>query len=544
MSKNKKNQQLGSSRKPVTATKTASSTKVKGGARKHWPLLPIPIVVFILIWLWVAIWQGDVFRMVRENSFFAPNELLMHYELQKEYGVLWTIGRALLTTFRYPWFGGIVLSLILTACCWLFGYALRLKAGWRWIQYLPLGIFTGIFTYQGLNNWYEAESGQVMGIPFCILVVLVIWGIIIRSFSRKPVPAIVTIPKDETPRQNRLQLYAVVLMLAIPMIFAHFSRPYVRPIAKMQVAVMNQDWQKVIDIAHDNSEMSYRPIAANYAIALVQTGQIGEKLFDIRLDYDSLYLQSMSGEHTISTSLYQMECDFHAGLTETSYHHAMESMAMEGPTIRNLKMMCKSALVRNEWDVAERYLTVLDKVPFEGEFIEKYRPMLRDTAKVNADREFAMIKLTEPVRDAFENQFIQPAFLGYNAGLLEGRSINALWNSLMVHIYTKTMQDFIYRCQPLKGTTPPTSIAEALTLMSNKQPELLNLFSGLDMHRNRLAGFVEDTKQYMSTPEDRAKHAKELFPKYKGYYPYYYFFGNLKATKKKAKTESSNAGVN
>ncbi|MCD8265523.1 MAG: hypothetical protein LUC33_00055, partial [Prevotellaceae bacterium] len=147
----------------------------------------------------------------------------------------------------------------------------------------------------------------------------------------------------------------------------------------------------------------------------------------------------------------------------------------------------------------------------------------------------------EPVHDIFENNLVQPVFLGYNAALLEGRSINALWNSLAVHIYTKSMPQFIYRCQPMKGTTPPESFSEALTLMASKQPELLQMYNGLEMQRGRLARFASEIKPYM---KDKQKYAKELYPKYKGYYPYYYFFGNLKATKKKEGSATSKSGVN
>lgn len=553
MSKNRNNKAIAGSNKHAAASLHGSTPPRKGAAastgkatrRKRRPiLLPVPIIVFLMLWLWASWWQADVFRMIRENSFFAADSVLMKFEMCKPYGILWCIGRMLLTPFRYPWLGGMILSLMLTASCWLLGYAMRLKPAWRWVQYLPIGIFAGIFTYEGLGNWYEAETGQVMGIPFCILLILSIWGIIIHSFSRKPVPAVISMPKDETPLQNRMQMGVAMLALTLPMVYAHYERPYVRPTAQMQVGVMNQDWQRVIDIAHDNDEISTRPMAANYAIALVQTGQIAEHMFDVRLDYDSIYAPGFNGPKSNTTTIYEMECSYHAGLVATAYHHAMESMAMEGPTLRNLKMLCKTSLLQGEWAVAEKYLTILDKVPFEGDFVEKYRAMVGDTARINADSEMAMIRLTEPIHDNFENNFIKPTFLGYNAMLMEGRSMNALINCLMVHIYTKTLEPFMYRAQPLAGSTPPTSIAEALTLMSGKNPQLLQSFSGLEMHRGRLQSFLGNTQQYMNTPEERAKHANELFPQYKGYYPYYYFFGNLKATKKKPQAESSNAGVN
>lgn len=554
MNRKRNNTSMGGSRKhaaaPLANTAKASTSPATSPQRKTGGLVrllfPVPLVVFLLVWLWAAWWQGDVFRMVRENSFFAPDTLLMRFEMDKSYGILWTVGRALLTPFRYPWLGGALLSLMLTASCWLLGYALRLTPRWRWVQYLPLVLFTGLFTWQGANNWFEAESGHVMGIPFCILLILVVWGVIIRSFSHKPTPAIFRIPQDETPWQNRFQLLTVLLTILVPAVWGHFYRPCVRPLAKEQVAVMNQDWEKVIEVAHAHAELSNRPMAAQYAIALVQTGQIADKLFDIRLDYDKIHATGYNEDtaSTVTTGMYLMECDYHAGLVQTAYHHAMESMAMEGPTLRNLKMLCKASLLRSEWEVAEKYLTILSKVPFEGDFVEKYQAMLRRPDRVNADKEMARVRLTEPVHDAFENRFLPPVFLGYNADLLEGRSIQALHNALMVSIYTKKMPDFLFRSQPLRGTTPPVSFAEALLLLSGKNPEILQQFSNLEMYRGRLTSFLEHTRQYLTTPEERAARARELFPQYKGYYPYYYFFGNLKATKKRDKAESSNAGVN
>ena len=85
---------------------------------------------------------------------------------------------------------------------------------------------------------------------------------------------------------------------------------------------------------------------------------------------------------------------------------------MQGPTLRNLKMLCKASLLRGDWDEAEKYLTILEETPLEGDFIEKYRPMLRHEERVNADAEFAKVRETEPIHDTFENRLIPPVFLG------------------------------------------------------------------------------------------------------------------------------------
>ena len=126
--------------------------------------------------------------------------------------------------------------------------------------------------------------------------------------------------------------------------------------------------------------------------------------------------------------------------------------------------------------------------------------------------------------------------------LVEGRSINALYNSLCVCLYTKLMPSFMQRLEPILGTTPPDIIADGILLSSTKNPGLEKSFTGLDMRVPRIQSFLNNVQPYMS---DRPRHAYELFGKYKGYYPYYYFFGNLKATKKGyTGLSTSNSGVN
>ena len=62
------------------------------------------------------------------------------------------------------------------------------------------------------------------------------------------------------------------------------------------------------------------------------------------------------------------------------------------------------------------------------------------------------------------------------------------------------------------------------------------------MRSMRLENFVQNIQPYL---KDRPGNAYKLFENYKGYYPYYYFFGNLKATKKGYTGESKEkSGVN
>ena len=504
--------------------------------------IPILPVFFLLTWLWAAWYYGTVFYISREYSIWVADVRIMDFVLNQSYGILRYIGRAMLQLYKYPWLGGLLLALMLTAGSWLSGYCMRLRPSWRILQYLPALSYIAVVTYHGFDIFFEAWTGLIFGIPFVVLTVLCIWAVIIRSFSRKPAPTFVGIPTDETPRQNRLQLAIIAVCLMAIIGFDMWQRPYVRVVCKLLDMEYKQDWAGIQKLARSNSKMSNRPMACAYAIALVQTGQIAERMYDIRLDYDSLHIHGMDWTHNNASQLYLPEGNYYGGFIESSLRASMEQMVMTGPTIRLLKIMIKCALMREEWELAEKYLSILRRVPFEGTFCKKYGAMMRRTDLVNSDPEMAMIRLTEPLHDSFESQYQQPLFMGYNLALVEGRSRNALINSLCVCLYTKLMPQFLERLEPLVGTTPPGIIMDGILLAENNNPGISQHFTGINFRQPQFQSFLQNIQPYMS---DRPGHAYELFPKYKGYYPYYYFFGNLKATKKGyTGITTSNSGVN
>lgn len=524
------------SRQPQKAV-PQKETSAAAPRQRKWQL-PVPIVFFVLTWLWASWYYGSVFYISHEYSFWTSDTRIMQFVLSQPYGSLRYIGRAMLQLYHYPWLGGLLLAAMLTAGSWLTGYCMRLHSKWRLAQYVPALCYIAFVTYKGLDIFFEARTGFIFGIPFLVLFILGIWALIIRSFSRKPM---LLIPK-ETPLQSAVQLAAIVLCMAAILGFDAWQRPYVRVICQLLDMEYRQDWAGIQRLARKNADMSNRPMACSYAISLVQTDQIAERLYDIRLDYDSLYVHGMDGYHNNASALYVPEGNYFGGFIESAMRASMEQMVMTGPTVRLLKLLTKCALMRDEWELADKYLTVLRLVPFEGSFCKKYGAMLHRPELVNADKEMAMIRLTEPLHDSFEAQYQQPLFMGYNLMLVEGRSAQALLNSLSVCLYTKLMPQFVERLEPLVGATPPSIILDGIMLSENKNPGISQHFQGVNYRQPQLQAFYQNIQPLM---KDRPKYARELFPKYKGYYPYYYFFGNLKATKKGyTNLSSSNSGVN
>ena len=520
-----------------------SGPEPEAGKARRLVLLPVVPLMFLAVWLWAALYFGHVFHICREYSFWVPNPDQMNFVLSRSFGSLWYVGRMLLQLFRYPWLGGLLMAFLLAMGSWLLGYALRLKPAWRWIQYVPALAYMAVISYHGMDIFFEAETGRILGIPFVIVLILSIWAVIIRSFSRKPAPAIIRIPNDETPRQNYIQIMLLVLGFACVLGYNEWRRAEVGVVCSLMDDQYVQDWENIQKVARANAEMSNRPMAAYYAMALVHTDQVATRLYDIRMDYDTLHVHGMDWHANNASAMYIPEGNYHAGLIETCYHQCMEQMVMTGPTVRLLKLMTKCALMRSEWELAQKYLRILKDVPFEGKFCQTYEPMVGNLELVNADPEMAKIRLTEPIHDSFENQYQQPTFMGYNLALVEGRSMNALYNSLAVCLYTKVMPDFMARLNPIRGTTPPDNFADGILLCRNKQEGIEKGFTGLNLREPRLQAYMKTIQPYL---KDRPRYARELFPRFKGYYPYYYFFGNLKATRKSqmGSNRSSSSGVN
>ena len=492
---------------------------------------------FLLTWFWAAWWMGDTFRVTRENSFFAFDTVLLHGIWQQSFGHLWIVGRALLVFFRWPVIGGLLVASLLTGGSWLVAYCLRLRPSSRWlfIAFVPAIVWMAWVAWTGLNIYYQAESGRTLGVLFLGVLVCMIDAFIIWTFKRKE--------RNHTPSLWSYWSFLFIPFLVLPFAITHLRHPYQRPYTHMQVQLMNEDWNGVVETAHKNASLSYRPLAADYAIALVHTGHLADALFDIRLDYDSLHIRNYSGAGDFASDLYTIDCDYHAGLFRAATHKAVEHLTMMGPTLFSLKHLTRLALLDYDWDLARKYLFILKRTPFEGDFVKRFEPMVGHTELVEADPVFARLRRTEPIADSFESQYESPAFLGYTTSLMAGRTMDALTQSLMACLYSKRMPDFLLRCQPLVGTQPPRSIAEGLVTQSLKEPDILKAFPQLQMNAQIYQGFIRSNEAAL---RDRPANARRLFEQYKGYYPYYYFFGNLKATRKSDDTSTTGwkAGVN
>ena len=506
-------------------------------------------IFFLLSWAWASWWMGDVLRIAYERSFFATDVTLMHGLWQQSFGWLWFVGRALLTLYRWPLLGGLLVAVLLAAGAGLLGYCLRLSWRWRWVQFLPAAAWMFWTAHEGISLYYMHDAGRILIAPLLIAVISGLWAVVAK-LTRRPAPAPGNSASGKVEWGGRrfpfaLLFYSLFLLLLFiaPSLYLTHRHPYLRPLTLMEVQLLHHDYEGMSRTAHAHAELSYRQIAGFYAIALARTGHLADQLFDIKFDFEDIKGKSYFGTPNRCLDYHVVDCNYHAGLVRSALHYAILNLTSDGPSLHTLKYLIKIALIEGDWELARKYLRILGKAPFEGDFVRKYQPMVGHSELMKADAELSAVISSMPPVHVLENMYPKPCFLGYYAGQrFLGSKESQTWGAVAC-LYSKRMNDFLRFAQQYAGTMPPRSIAEGLVTQVSKYPELLKMFPQLNMEVNRYSLFLQEAEAYMQDPESGSQ---ALFQKYQGYYPYYYFFGNLPSKEQQEEQiqQEFNAGVN
>lgn len=510
------------------------------------------LVAFLCLFLFLFSGYGDVLSRAEQDSYVSTSPDTMHYLLSRPYGRLCWLMRWPLLLFRWTVVGAAALALVYLATVRLADYALRLPRRWEGAGFVLVAAQWAWMMSRGTNLYYKNEPALFLIIAFAVLVVvavaaLVVW-LIIRNRARVA-PA-------------RVRPYGLVLALALTA--AAFGATYTTQVraavvtARLQRLCMDQEWEQMIAEARSVARPS-RAIAAYHAIALEETDQLLDGVFELTYDYPRLRLDSIDGSEEYG--IFLADASYHAGLVNTGYRCAMDQTVMNGPRLYSLKRMAVCALASGEPALARKYLTIIGRVPFERAFCEKYGALAADTALIAHDPEIAHVRSLRPRQLAFEQNFPPPAFLGYNCHLLQG-SDATLFTSIAACLYSKDLNIFMPRADVLarKGISFPSCVSQAIAIAALKQPQLLQAFPQVGQYVTaEVKQFLTEAKVVVDRcnaeaaeqglSRDEAERRKriamrqELKKNWAGTYVYYYYTENNEPEQVE-KAKSTGGGVN
>ena len=537
MTSHKKQSQPSGGRAPRAAAASAAQSSAlpphlvgRGG------LVPY-VLGFVLLWVFGTWVYGPVFQRAEQESFFVADAATMKFLTDQAGGHLLVAARAALLVFKSALLGGLCLALVGTLTARLADGLLRVPRAWRGAGFVLPFLVMAFFVWRGLDLYYFNEPSIVMWLPLCVLlVVAVAAGVAALLRRHRPTPAAAA-PATRAAAMA-LRGSAVVLVLGAGLYaYALTAGQNTRLGADMQLRTARADWQGIIDDALA-ARRPTRTIAAYHAIALVQTGQLLERLFQLPYDYPS-DLPSNLYDNDEGFN-YIPDCNFYAGLVNSSYRSCMEKTVQGGPSLFTLKRMAVCAIMNGEKALAQKYLHIIGRTPFEQAFVERYAPMAEKPELADADPELATVRGLAPLEQRFEQEYRPVAFLGYNIGVLRGTNAT-LTTSMAAALYSKDLANVTLRAGYLRGVRSlPAVVRQALALAAFRDPSVLDRFPEVDeLTRSQVAAFLKAAVPYK---DNFAEMAKALRKEWLGTYMYYYYCGNLAAPTQAAPAATSKKG--
>lgn len=546
-----------SGNKEIRCTQASDFSRKKGGLSVLFEKTPVFIVEFVVVWLFLYLLYGDVLFVAEQRSFFAFDSVAMQAYLSQPLGWLYAAGRFMLLSGVCPAFASLLLAAMLVVSAWLVDRALRLRGWWHLVS-VPLPFLYVLFLFcMGLNLVYLRELSWIMTIPLISLLCAMVAASFSRFFFKTSI-SLRTFAKPletDNPRCafGILGLVAVLMLSSVAVALTYAQND--RITCSMERYMYGEEWDKMADAAKKASRPS-RTVTGLYAIALNQNGQLATELFNIPMQYGNIHLSRSDGQFDSGMDFIVVYCNFYAGLTRSAYHEAVEQTVLEGPSVVRLKYMVKCALIDKENALAEKYLAILKRVPFESEFVEKYSEMLYDYNRVVQDCELASVIELQPVKDSFEQEYREPMFLGYNVRLLEAKSIRGLNNCLYACLYSKDLNGFWERIVTMIQNNVILSkvFEEAIVVKNLKNLSVLKQLKLSPYTLQEMKNFMEDcfpkdeipTKQLSKEEKnDRSKEkARKFMDKYLGTYEFYYYFQNVPDENYAVADKKEKGGVN
>ena len=519
-------------------------------------------LIFVCLYFFVTLTYGDVFARTLQESFVCNDANAMEFLTKQDNGLLYLWGRYALLIFHSVWFGGLIFTLMLLGIAALLDRAFRLPLWLRGLSgIVPVGLLF-YFTTQGIKLYYKSEPSLFLLQTIGVFLLALVLGTVLPKFIKRSTAA------ENPPLKGWRKVPAGLLLSLLSygglQAYAHSVEGENTILtARMQNRVTENDLTTLVPLGL-SAQQPTRSVAAYYALGLLHNDAMLEHLFDISFHFPNLKMRENDGSNEYG--IFNSDCCFYSGLLNASYRTAMDHIVMDGPRIYYLKRMALCAILKQEKALAEKYLAIISKVPFENDFVEQYRPYVDNPELIKQNYTFSKLLELTPIEQRFEQNYRTPVFLGYYVGILQG-SNEALAPSMAACLYSKDLPNLAQRALQYKqvGKSLPMSVMEALSIYSRKNPVVFKYFPELDESQTRIPHpavanvnnffitiqhFFQE--KYNGDSEWRVRMSKELnkgisdelraqlSANWLGHYAYYYYCENVfKKDQEKKKTESS-----
>lgn len=291
------------------------------------------------------------------------------------------------------WMKWVMALVLIPVLYWLLGPVMLLVAVLMWPLSVAIPAVVYALALMLLSAHYQPfpMSRIVLGIsyyrvpeviPYSLMAILLVI-VLLALFSRK------------LPQPKRWMVYAqavvVAMLLLVPQKFGFDTRKY--DLIEYDHLVRVNDWNSIIRKAEQ--QMPDLPMSVSATnLALGMTNQLGERAFDF-------YQRGTEGllppfERNFATTQLTGEIYFHLGLVNTAQRmafEAMEAIPNYSKSARVMKRLAETNLINGQYEVARKYLQMLEKTIFYRPWAQRTMAMLGDEKAINAHPLYGTLRL-------------------------------------------------------------------------------------------------------------------------------------------------------
>lgn len=304
-----------------------------------------------------------------------------------------------------------------------------------------------------------------------------------------------------------------------------------RTVLGMERAVSQQDWDQVLKLAQ--KERTPNRIHVLYRnIALYGKGTLTEEMFRYPDGDAPLRSKAVFPISYICAAPVLYYC----GMPNPCDRLAMEYSSTFCKNIHFYKYQAKTALLSGEYDLARKYLDMVDANWFQGKWVRRYRAFLDNPALMDDDPEFQRLRpllqgawtkydAIAPLEEMLWAQFADPGYV--NESVFEWQAACYLTRKDA----ERTLYCVFNRHELLPDAPVGTALAEGAALFASQSGDLdmmRELVGVLSSRQQVLRAFSQFSNALNAAGDLRSEKTRERFQaRYEGTYWYYYYFMDI-----------------
>ncbi len=182
-----------------------------------------------------------------------------------------------------------------------------------------------------------------------------------------------------------LNTIAFITLISVVAGIVRFSYdPKTEQILAIDHAAQEGNWSKVLTLS-EKYPGNNRLVLYYTNMALYQTGQLGNRMFDFRQQgTQGLWL---NWERDGVAPLFGAEIYYHLNYINEAYRWAFEAMMAKGPSPRLLKRLAVTSIINGDYQVADKYLNILDQTLFYDDWAKEKRKLTHSPELASNDVE-------------------------------------------------------------------------------------------------------------------------------------------------------------